>query len=97
MRISEETIKSILQIAEMVFGSEVSVYLFGSRVDDNKRGGDIDLYIKSNKIIQDKLNKKIKFLLELKKKIGEQKVDLVVSSNKNRLIEKIAVSEGIKL
>ncbi len=97
MRISEETIKSILQIAEMVFGSEVSVYLFGSRVDDNKRGGDIDLYIKSNKIIQDKMNKKIKFLLELKKKIGEQKVDLVVSSNKNRLIEKIAVSEGIKL
>ena len=97
MRISEEVKKNILHVSETVFGNDISVYLFGSRVDDGKRGGDIDLYIKSDKVIQDKLNKKIKFLVELEKKIGEQKVDLVISSNKERLIEKIAISEGIKL
>ena len=97
MRISEEVKKNILNVSKTVFGNDISVYLFGSRADDNKRGGDIDLYIKSDKVIQDKLNKKIRFLVELEKKIGEQKVDLVISSNKERLIENIAVCEGIKL
>jgi len=97
MRISEEVKKSILQVTKIVFGDEVSVYLFGSRVDDNKRGGDIDIFIKSDNLIDDKLNKKIKFIVELKKRIGEQKVDLVISSNKKRLIEEIAIIKGIKL
>jgi predicted nucleotidyltransferase len=97
MRITENYKKNILETAVEVFGSKVSVYLFGSRVDDSKRGGDIDLYIKSDKPIEDKLNKKIKFLVELEQKIGEQKIDLVINSDPNRLIERIAVEEGIKL
>jgi predicted nucleotidyltransferase len=97
MRITENDKKNILETVAKVFGSKVSVYLFGSRVDDSKRGGDIDLYIKSDKPIKDKLNKKIKFLVEVEKKIGEQKIDLVINSDSKRLIERIAVSEGIRL
>ena len=35
------------------FDQEAKIYLFGSRADDAKRGGDIDLFILSNKISRD--------------------------------------------
>lgn len=45
MRISKRTIEIINRAIKDSFGS-VKVYLFGSRVDDNKKGGDIDIAIK---------------------------------------------------
>jgi len=97
MRISEEVKESILQVSKLVFGDDVSIYLFGSRIDDSKRGGDIDLYVKSEELIANKFKKKIDFLVELENRIGEQKVDLIINNDSNRLIEEIALSEGIKL
>ena len=58
------------------------IYLFGSRIDDNLKGGDIDLYISSKDA---KLSQKIDFLVELKKQIGDRKIDVVL--NKKGLIE----------
>lgn len=72
------------------------IYLFGSRVDDNKKGGDIDLYI----VLDEHKNlfeKKIKFLSRVKKELGEQKIDIVFNTDNNRLIEKEALRWGIKL
>ena len=62
------------------------VILFGSRVNDNKRGGDIDLYIKAEYDFE----KKIRFLAKLKSRIGDRKIDVVFNINSNRLIEKEA-------
>ncbi len=45
VRLTEEEIKAIVETAKEVFGKKVKVWLFGSRVDLNQRGGDIDLYI----------------------------------------------------
>ena len=45
MRLSLEEVRSILFTAEQIFGQDCSIWLFGSRVDDSKRGGDIDLLI----------------------------------------------------
>jgi hypothetical protein len=41
--------------------------------------------------------KKIKLLVSLNEKLGEQKIDIVISSSRKREIERIALSEGIKL
>jgi len=71
------------------------IYLFGSRIDDTKKGGDIDLYIVSTD--KNKVRKKIKFLVNLKKIVGEQKIDVVLSYNKNSSIEQKARKEGILL
>jgi len=38
-------IRTILEIARRQFGDTFSVGLFGSRVDDKRRGGDIDLLV----------------------------------------------------
>jgi predicted nucleotidyltransferase len=72
------------------------IYLFGSRVDDNKKGGDIDLYI----IPQTEENlreKKSLFLSKLYEYIGEQKIDIVIAKNKSRLIEQEAIKNGVRL
>ncbi len=95
MRLKHKEIEAIVSTFEEVFKSG-SIYLFGSRVDDALRGGDIDLYIDTD----DKDNlfeKKISFLVSLKRKIGEQKIDVVISRDKSRAIEKEALNKGVKL
>ena len=72
------------------------IYLFGSRVDDTQKGGDIDIYIK-NISLEELAMKRINFLVKLKKKIGLQKIDLVIDRGTNRLIDKIATETGILL
>lgn len=81
----------------MYFGDSVKVYLFGSRVDDNKRGGDIDLYIETR--VKDKIvERKIKMLGKLHEVLGEQKIDIVVNNfRSDKFIFKVARQEGIAL
>ena len=98
MRLTQKEQKAIKETFLEIFPTG-DIYLFGSRVDDTKRGGDIDLYI----VLEKKLalsalfNNKIDFLVELKGKIGEQKIDVLISKDKNRLIEQEALKKGIKL
>ena len=39
MRLSRKEIEIILKVANEIYGKGVKVYLFGSRTDENKRGG----------------------------------------------------------
>ncbi|MCK4840327.1 MAG: nucleotidyltransferase domain-containing protein [Methylococcales bacterium] len=73
------------------------IYLFGSRVDDTARGGDIDLYLVPKTKFDDERDRKIKFLVKLDIYIGEQKIDVVMAKDESRLIEQEALKYGIKL
>ena len=44
MRLTADERLRVKQVAETVFGPGVEVYVFGSRVDDTLRGGDLDVY-----------------------------------------------------
>ena len=95
MRLNEVQQEVIKKTFFEIF-EEGEIYLFGSRVDDRLRGGDIDLFLE----IKNKDNlfkKKIKFLAKIKKILGEQKIDVVFNEDKNRLIEKEARKWGIKI
>lgn len=46
MRLSAEQRQSIKDTVAKVLGDSASVLLFGSRLDDDKRGGDVGLLIK---------------------------------------------------
>ncbi len=82
MRLTQFEITAIKHVAKEIFGSNTRVFLFGSRVDEQKRGGDIDLFIKDAR--EYSLRKKVIFLAELKKRIGDQKIDVVFDNESTR-------------
>ena len=87
MRLSQFEIETIKKLAEKYFGHETTVYLFGSRTDDNKKGGDIDLFVYNINEAALTLEAKVYFLADLKTKIGDRKID-VVFDNANTRIKK---------
>jgi len=72
MRLKQSEITLIKQAFCDIF-TKGSLYLFGSRVDDNKKGGDIDLYIIPF-YTENLTSKKIDFLVKIKKTLGQQKI-----------------------
>ena len=95
MRLTKHEIGAIkTSLAEVFPGARI--YLFGSRVDDKRRGGDIDLYILTKE--RDRLAwKRVDFLVRLKRRIGERRIDVVISRDPNRPIEREALTRGIEL
>lgn len=73
------------------------IYLFGSRVDDTQRGGDIDLYLIPHKKFENERERKINFLVKLDNYIGEQKIDVILAKDSTRLIEQEALKYGVIL
>jgi predicted nucleotidyltransferase len=75
---------------------EAEVYLFGSRVDDDKKGGDIDIMVLSNK----KLSWKEKSIIRWHffEKFGEQKLDIIsFGFEEENPFKQIVLREGKKL
>lgn len=74
MRLDKQQI-IVLKEKLQTLSKNAKLYLFGSRVDDNKKGGDIDLLV-----ISDELTKKDLRLLRIEffKYFGEQKLDIVL-------------------
>ncbi len=68
IRLTEEEIKAIKETAIDVFGDNVNVWIFGSRVNPDLKGGDIDIYIETLDM-KNWLDKKLDYLVELQNKI----------------------------
>ena len=84
MRITTKEQHIIKKLAEEEFGAGTHVYIFGSRTDDNQRGGDIDIFISNKSKHKLTLRAKISFLTRLKTMIGDQKIDVVLDTNSTR-------------
>lgn len=70
------------------------VYLFGSRVDDSKKGGDIDLLIMSTQL---KSDDKRAIKMKLYELIGEQKIDILLAADDTDPFVKLAFETGVEL
>ncbi|MBN1115488.1 MAG: nucleotidyltransferase domain-containing protein [Oligoflexia bacterium] len=94
MRLSQ---REITVIKEAVGGIDpvAEIYLYGSRADDSKKGGDIDLLVISQKLtFDDKINIKA----EIFKYLPEQKIDIIIAktTSDSEFVE-LAFSGAIKL
>lgn len=99
MRLTEAQLTAIRNSATEVFGEHAGVWLFGSRVDDTRRGGDIDLLVSPNlSDAAERLAAKLRFLARLERRLGERKIDVVVAApDDEREIVKAAREHGVRL
>jgi predicted nucleotidyltransferase len=78
MRLSQQQQSAIRSAVAETFGETASVWLFGSRVDDNKRGGDIDLLVCPEGGAEVRsFARKMALLVKLERALGERKIDVV--------------------
>jgi len=73
------------------------IFLFGSRVYDHKKGGDIDILVQTKQNIT--LNEQLKILVDIEVEGVLRKVDLLMDTpyTKKQNIFKTAIKEGIVL
>jgi len=100
MRISNYEHSVLIDEAKSVFGNSSRAFLFGSRVNDTVKGGDIDLLILPGSADDSGtlFDKKISYQIAVKKRIGDRKLDVIVKypDDKRGIIE-TALSEGVEL
>ena len=95
MRLNKKDIQSIVRVAKEIYGEGVEVYLFGSRTDNEKRGGDSDLLVRTTSEKKGVLAR-IRMIARLKQLLGDQKID-VIGDHEESLVAKEALITGIRL
>jgi predicted nucleotidyltransferase len=94
MRLTPAQIDTIKSTAQAVRGEGAQVTMFGSRVHDEQKGGDVDLYVET---VQPDLMKKIRCKVSLQDQL-DMPVDLIVKPDGDQSpISLIAKQEGIRL
>jgi predicted nucleotidyltransferase len=95
VRISTAQRQSILQATRRSFGEDAKVWLFGSRADDARRGGDLDLYVETNQ--GHSLTMELLCRIAIEESL-DLHVDLVVNDHQDsKPIFTIAKGSGIRL
>lgn len=93
MRLKDSEIAAIRSTIQNL-DRDAQIYLFGSRVDDGKKGGDIDLLVMSAKLVRED---KRAIRMKLYELIGEQKIDILIASDDADPFVKLALDTGVRL
>ncbi len=99
MRLDQHQREIIREEVGRAFGPHASVQLFGSRLDDARRGGDVDLYIEANGTPSELLDRELSLYAGLQKRLGEQRIDIVVHGRGSplRAVDRHARATGVAL
>jgi predicted nucleotidyltransferase len=93
VRLSPTEIQAIKHIV-LALDAQSQIYLFGSRVDLTKRGGDIDLLILSTTL---EYEDKLRIKRQLFEQLEEQKIDIVIAQDTSDPFVRVALQQGVKL
>ncbi len=108
MRLNEAEIQAIKDAVQRRFGEAARVYVFGSRIREEARGGDIDLLVEapSATTMADRERARLATMADIQFALGDQKIDIVVTDlrtdsncgdSDSRPIVAMARSEGVPL
>ena len=96
MRLSQRMIDVIRDAVNNSFG-RVDVYLFGSRTDESKKGGDIDIAIDSKNSRDEFKKNRLKFIVFLLKMGYDFKIDVVEFNHLDPLFKDEIMNTAIKI
>lgn len=99
MRLNEKICDIIKSEVVNQLVPDVVVRLFGSRVDDKQRGGDIDLLLEPKRPLEHRIQAECKLAARLFIRLGGRKVDVLIkdSTVPSQLIYEQAIKYGIIL
>ena len=99
VRLDDYEVEAAIKCFKRHFLEGDKLWLFGSRVDLKKRGGDIDFYIETQfKTYEQVYRARVDFVFDLCEEIGHQRIDVVVKyTDFKLLIHDEARSTGVRL
>ena len=100
MRISSGQQRRVREIVERHFGPRARVWLFGSRADDEKRGGDVDLYVETPRApTESRVREELAAGAALEALFDDGSVDLVIRypGDAEKPIHRVALKTGLLL
>ncbi len=99
MRLTPLQIEAIRDLSRQVAGEQACVRVFGSRLDDRARGGDLDLMIELNEPVPNPALLAAQISAKVSRMLHGRKVDVLISApNLRRLpIHDVAYQEGVLL
>jgi len=99
MRLNPSQIEMIRNTAQLVFGDIVRIILFGSRVDDYAKGGDVDLMVEVGGIVDEPALFSARVASRISRSMNGRRVDVILKAPnlKNRPIHEIATRTGVIL
>lgn len=98
MRLAPDEIEAIRGSVRDVFGAAATVRLFGSRVRDELRGGDIDLFVEVERG-QSSIANEQPLRDRIAPVVGDLRVDIILHERDTPLapLERIALRDGVLL
>ncbi|MCK9532901.1 MAG: nucleotidyltransferase domain-containing protein [Gammaproteobacteria bacterium] len=96
MRLSKQQIQAIRELVAQLAGNSAEVRVFGSRLDDHKRGGDLDLLVELPDAVENPALLTARLSACISRAMNGRKVDVVLSApNLRHLpIHDVAFKEG---
>ena len=81
MRLTTTEADAIRDAVRRHFGDTVRIVLFGSRVDDGRRGGDIDILVEHDPGVHgvELVRKKLRAMSDIQFAIGDRKIDITTA------------------
>ena len=99
MRLSRSQIQAIVTATTELAGADAQVRLFGSRLDDSLRGGDIDLLVECPHPVARPVWLAAQITARLQRRLGDRKIDVLLVDPSTRLeaVHHFAKTEGVLL
>ena len=99
MRLTPAQIDTIKSTAKAVLGEGAQVTLFGSRVDDHLKGGDIDLLVEMDSTVCNKPQAVGQIYAQLVRQLGDRKIDILIKDPHSQAaaVFRMAQEHGVRL